>query len=659
MRFAVILIFISASISVVFPQADTSNSFSALEVLLEDAVDENEDSHLYDIIENLIENPININTASINDLMKMPLLNYSTASEIIRYRNLQGGINSYEQLKNIQTVDSGLIEKIFPFIKFDDKHYSPLQSIQDYFQNVNFTYRLRTSQDVQTRNGFANGKYVGQRYKLYNRLQAFSDNKFRAGILIEKDAGEKSLTDFTAYYLCIDSISIFSNIILGDYLFEFGQGIVIWGPYSFSKGSDAIGTASKNHRNTIPYLSANENQYFKGISSKINFGNFSITPFISYRMLDASIDSSTNKTTSIVIDGYHRTESELRKKDRLKENIYGVSADYTFMENQRISLLYYQTKFNNDFEGKELYKPSGNSFEYLSLGYSSFINKLYLSGEISYDMMSVASINIAEFLVDRRLSLVFSYRSYPRNFISMLGSPFGEKGYTQNETGFYTGLNYRSPYGTFNIYYDQFQYPIADNTFLFPSHGNEILFYYNYKILKNTEIRFRYKNENKELPGIINEEYSLLKRKTQNFRGEISYKVDKNIQCRTRIEFVKLSFSHISQSESGFLAFQDFRFTPINNLNVYCRIAFFRTDSYNSRIYEFENDLTGVMTNIPMYGEGLRWYMLAKYNTTFGLNVSIKYSELYKPNERTIGSGYSEILGNLDNKISLQLDYRF
>jgi hypothetical protein len=85
----------------------------------------------------------------------------------------------------------------------------------------------------------------------------------------------------------------------------------------------------------------------------------------------------------------------------------------------------------------------------------------------------------------------------------------------------------------------------------------------------------------------------------------------------------------------------------------------FNTDSYNSRLYEFENDVRGVMTNLPLFGEGFRWYFLFSYSLFEKLTLSAKYSETYKPNEKYISSGNSQINGNIDNRINLQIDYTF
>jgi hypothetical protein len=198
----------------------------------------------------------------------------------------------------------------------------------------------------------------------------------------------------------------------------------------------------------------------------------------------------------------------------------------------------------------------------------------------------------------------------------------------------------------------------VSDRFPFPAKGNDFLIYYTFKPVKNSELRIRYKNEKKETPIVQNDVYSLTGNRTQNIRGEFLFSPIKNLQLRSRIDFVTVTPTYPKTKDEGYLIFQDVKFQPINNLSVSARVIFFKTDSYNSRVYEFENDLVGVMTNPALYGDGMRWYLLAKYQTNFGLSISMKYSELYKPNEIYLGSGDSQILGNLDNRISMQLDYR-
>jgi hypothetical protein len=107
------------------------------------------------------------------------------------------------------------------------------------------------------------------------------------------------------------------------------------------------------------------------------------------------------------------------------------------------------------------------------------------------------------------------------------------------------------------------------------------------------------------------------------------------------------------------LIFQEARLLLLKKLAVYGRIIFFHTDSFNSAVYEFENDLIGVMPNLAMYGKGIRWYFLIRYKPINLITISAKYSETYKPDETSLSSGDNEIIGNLDNRFSLQIDITF
>ena len=115
----------------------------------------------------------------------------------------------------------------------------------------------------------------------------------------------------------------------------------------------------------------------------------------------------------------------------------------------------------------------------------------------------------------------------------------------------------------------------------------------------------------------------------------------------------------ISIKEQGLMAFQDIRFSPSQNLSIDGRIILFQTDSFNSAIYEYENDLMGILSNVALYGKGMRWYLLVKYKLVNFLSLSAKYSETYKPLEKNLGSGFSEINNNVDNKISFQAEINF
>ena len=655
----VLLIFFSFSITI-YSQVDSTTFETDLDEVLEDATVDNEESGYYDLIEYLRQNKIPLNQTSINELMKIPYLDRQTATAIIRYRNSLGKISSAKQLKEIDGVSPDLIEKIIPYIRFEDNDKSTFfDSISKKFENVDISFRTRGIKKIQEEQAYKDGIYDGTSWKIYNRLIINKDHNIRFGILTEKDAGEKSFNDFTTFHFYAEDIGIIKNIVAGDFLFEFGQGLALWSRYSIRKGIETVGILPRNGKLIIPYLSTDENMFLRGVAAQININGFNVSSFFSSRQLDGSIDSLTNQITSIRMDGFHRNENEIAHKRIINEKLFGISASYTLGEAGSLGILYYNSTLGNDFQNGSLLDPSGNRFNYFSTSYNFIANKLTFSGETSYNTKSFATINNVEFSVNKNLTLLFSYRNYSIDYWGLHTNGFGEKDGTQNEVGFYSGLKLKTNFGTIYFYYDQFKFPLTSNNMPFASKGNEFMIYYTVSPIANTEFRLRYINKSSEAANIVYNEYGLVMGKTENIRGELIYKFSKYLQLRTRLNFVGVTPSSNSKFEKGFLIFQDVRYSPSSKLNFSARIVFFKTDSYNSRIYEFENDLTGIMTNPALYGEGTRWYFITQYKTSFGLTLSIKYSELFKPNERYLGSGDTEIQANVDNKLSFQMDWQF
>lgn len=217
-------------------------------------------------------------------------------------------------------------------------------------------------------------------------------------------------------------------------------------------------------------------------------------------------------------------------------------------------------------------------------------------------------------------------------------------------------MKWRTPIGLLNLYYDKFRFPFT--TFLNPqpSEGDEFLADLISKPLNHFETLLRYKYENKDVNGVINNTKQLVKRLRQLVRLELIYFPTRKLRLKGRFEYNDYRVATLNEKENGYLFFQDVRFSPTQNLNLYARILFFRTDSFNSAIYKYENDLTGVLTNLALFGEGIRWYLILRYRPFYFLTLSAKYSETYKPKEDSISSGVNEIEGNLDNRLSVQID---
>ena len=102
--------------------------------------------------------------------------------------------------------------------------------------------------------------------------------------------------------------------------------------------------------------------------------------------------------------------------------------------------------------------------------------------------------------------------------------------------------------------------------------------------------------------------------------------------------------------ERGILISEEARVFVSPTLSLAGRVAFFNSDGYESRLYEYEPDLEGVYSMPPLYGHGRRWMILAKYASPRRFRLSAKYSAT----EMMHGARY----GGADLAFSLQVDFQ-
>jgi hypothetical protein len=638
-----------------------------LDNILVEPDEETDSEELVGILEDLMRNPIDINIVDAFELSKLPNMDPQSAQRIVDHRNNFGYYFSTTELFSIRELSKQLIESILPFIKasgqkdeIEKYETEVVTGSESIFTKSRLALRSRFTNELQNRDGFTSGKYEGSKLKSYNKLLYNYDNNYQAGLLVEKDPGELSYTDFTSFHLQVKDIGFLKTFIAGDYVLEFGQGLALWSPFGFSKGADAVFPVKKRARYLRPYTSAAEYRFFRGAASRFLINDFNFTAFYSNNTFDATINPETGEITSVGQTGFHRFESELNKKAASKSKLIGGVLDYKFLGMMNIGMIYYNASFDNKFESSSVYDIGGDNFNYLSAYYELNFSKINLFGEASYDGKSVASINGIQFSVNRELIFTTALRNYPRNYKNFYGFGFSEKnGSINNEVGIYSGLKWKIPIGVLNLYYDIFKFPYRTSENSLSSEGNELLLDFVSMPLPKFEVRLRYKYENKEVTELVNIDEKIVRRLKQIVRTELIYNLSKDLRLKTRIEYNHFFIKDINQKENGLLIFQDLRYVPLKNINLYGRIIFFQTDSFNSAVYEYENDLLGVMPNLAMYGKGVRWYFIVKYKPLKFLTLSAKYSETYKPDVTSLSSGDNEIIGNVDNRISFQMDMSF
>jgi hypothetical protein len=690
----IILLFICLpGSSLVFSQPDTSkilpdttdlNNSKYQEILLENTLEENEDSKLLDKVEYLKGNPVDLNTAKQEDLEEIPFMNSVVASRIINYRIKNGMYKSKRQLLEIDGITQDLYDKLKPYVIArnsktdyvkDEEGNVRLESEvkgRNLFRGADLRIRSRIQQDLQTKEGYISGNYQGSKMKVYNRFTGNykgQDYKLGTNLTLEKDAGEQKLTDFYSGYLELKDWKFVKKALAGDYVLNFGQGLGLWTSLSFSKGSETVDPVKKSGYSIESYRSTNEVQFFRGAATHINFDKYNLFVFYSDNYFDASVDTTLDEVSSIYFDGYHRTTTEQNRENSAKEKLIGgrLFADYNAV---RLGVTYWTSKFSKPFipdSSKQLYDFSGDKANMVSLDYDFLYRNLNLYGEFARSQSnSIAGLSALQISFPRIAELVFLYRNYPVDFAPVHSFGFGENnGNTFNENGFYAGLSFK-PFKNLlvNTYFDQFKFPYRTYYNPVPTEGNDFLIYSEYKISKGFLLYARYKNKNKEETRTIQDEFGrdtkkIDNRNQMNMRLGFDYDLSPQIRIKSRYEYVMVDYSDFGGDNKGYLLYTDFRYLIMKNFSASTRFILFQTDDYDSRVYEFEDDLRGVMSNYGLYGKGTRWYIMMKYKPVLYAELTAKYSATYYDGVNSIGTGNDEIQGDLNNKFNLGLEILF
>jgi hypothetical protein len=171
-------------------------------------------------------------------------------------------------------------------------------------------------------------------------------------------------------------------------------------------------------------------------------------------------------------------------------------------------------------------------------------------------------------------------------------------------------------------------------------------------------IRERNKGENTAVDLVEGIDY-LVNEKQSNYRYNLTYQISKSFKIKSRVELVNYDKEETS-FETGFLIYQDIIYKALSSpFSFAFRYGLFDTDSYNSRIYAYENDVLYSFSIPAYYNRGTRTYLTVKYKFKRGVDVWLRYGLTYYDNVDVISSGLEEIQGNHKQEIKAQIRFKF
>lgn len=635
------------------------------------------------------KNPININDGTDDDLNRLGILSSLQVKSLLLYRRKYGRMYSVYELANVPGLDNKTIERLLPYIQVDKVKSKELFRF-DRLKWSRSQLFIRWQRQLELPKGYRDGtdttqnSYAGSPDKLYLRYRLTYKDKFSVGFTAEKDPGEEFFNgsnpagfDYYSGHIFLKDISKTVNAVaIGDFQLLFGQGLTMWSGFGMRKGPQ-VNNIKRISSVIRPYTSVNESLYNRGIGTKLHFlkdRNLQVTLFASHRFRDANltedIDSTGqadafNEVLSLQDYGYHRTESELENENNIQHISAGTRVEYK-ADNWNIAANVIYNYLSNPIGGTDLrpyqrFNFTGNTLLNASIDYSFLYKKYLFFGETAMSSnLGFATLNGLIANMHSNLTMSFLHRYYSPNYFAFLGNAFGETSRISNEQGMYVGIAVSLARGlSLDAYFDLFSFPWLRFTVDAPSRGAEFLAKLNYKPTYYIETYLQYKFERKgiNLPGNEGRLDELIDSRRHQLRAHISYKVSRNFSIRTRAE---MSYFQTTAPEFGVMVYQDLVVHPQTwPIKVHFRLAYFDTESYNTRIYAYENDVLYSFSVLPYYGRGIRAYVNLSAKINRNISLWFRIAQTHFVDRDVISSGLLEVEGPRRTEIKAQLRMKF
>ena len=616
--------------------------------------DYSEDTH-EELYENLLElqrNGINVNSATREDLLALPFVSEQQVMDILEYIHFHGALKSINELMSIESIDYSTRQLLQEFLYAGDKPEKGFPSLKNIMAMGKNELSLYTKIPTYERVGdTSNGDYLGYPYKFWARYSFSYAKNVRIGIVASQDAGEPFFSQSNKYgfdqysgFIQLNGLGPVESLIVGRYSIAAGMGLVM--NNSFSLGKSAMLQDLGRQRNALrPHTSASENGYMQGAAATIRLSDaIRLTPFLSYRKTDATLNDD-GSISSLIYTGYHRTISELNKKNNTSLTAGGMNArwnhkDFSLGATAVFTHINRPLSPNKSATYKKIY-PEGSNFFNASLNYSWLHYPFSVNGETAINANgAIATLNTLGWHLSQYVEVMGIYRFYSFNYYSLYANAFSEGGKTQNESGLYLGVRWQPKYGIDIQAYTDLAY------FAWPRYG---VSQSSYAI--DNMVSASYKTGKWLLSG----KYRLhFKQKDSKSASGISWQTEHRLRIgaewtgdgwtsKSQLDITSVSSTSESSSLSqGFMITENIGY-DIGKWQIFAGGKYFNTDGYDSRLYSYERALPHTFSFPADYGHGIRYSLTAVWSPSPTLQFTAKAGITDYFDRSTISSGQQQI----------------
>ncbi|MBP3757963.1 MAG: helix-hairpin-helix domain-containing protein [Prevotella sp.] len=604
----------------------------------------------YEVVSQLAAHPLDINSATRDDLERIPFLSDTQIAEICEYLDRYGRMQTLGELMIIESLDAPrrqLLSCLLVAGAEPQAGFPQWRNILKYGEHqLIATAKIPTYQ----RRGDQKG-YLGWPYRHDLRYQFSYGQYVKAGITGAQDSGEPFLAgrnragyDYYSAYLMVRRLGRLKAAVVGRYRLKAGLGLVINNDFSLGKLA-MLSQMTRQQGSLRAHSSRSEGNYLQGAAATIALSKaIDLTAFASYRAIDATLGKDSSAIRTILTSGYHRTESEMRRKHNAHQWLAGASL-HLRKNGFHAGLTAVATGLDRELKPQngQLYRQiyaSGQSFWNASVDYGYTSRRLSVSGETATGSChGVATLNMLRVALTDRLDMMGLWRMYSYRYYSLVARSFSDGGSVQNESGGYVGLNWRATRRlTFTAYSDYAQFAWPRYQMEANAHSWDNMLTVTWQQGPWTAAA-RYRWRQREHQTTQRARLSLMRKGTHwtlKTQGDLS----------------------VADGKTGWMVSQQAGFRSQKWL-VAGVLGWFRTDDFSTRVYCYERGMLYSFGFQSYYGHGIRYSLLAQYAPSRRLALMAKAGTTNYFDRSTVGTGLQQVAHSSLTDVELQLRWRF
>lgn len=632
------------------PVAAQSDWHEALrEWLTAEDVEESYGEELLEQLEERAQTPINLNQTCREELEELPFLTAQQVEELTEYLDHYKPMRSLSELQMVKGLDYHTRRLLQCFVVAGEERKSSVwPKAADLLKYGQHRMTATGKIPFYERQGDRNG-YLGYKYRHDLRYQYTFGNRIKAGITAAQDAGEPFFTNKNSmgydqynYYVQLRDFGRLEELNLGHYRVQMGMGLVMNTSFHLGKLT-TLQTMGRGLHTLSAHSSRSASNHLQGIAATVRLAKqWRVMAFASYQAIDATLnDDGTART--LLYSGYHRTPTEIEKKHNTYETDLGASIGW-HQGTLHINANAVYTRYDRSLQPMQnalyhTYSAQGNSFLNMSLDYGWNNHRWAFSGETALNKKgAVALIHTVNCRVTDQLSLMLLHRYYDKRYTAQHANSFREGSSIQNEHGIYLGATWqplRSWFVQGYVDYAHFSWPRYQVSA--SSDAFDALLSARYSRKRWTwNMRYRMHirqrdNDTKKL--IVNQ-------RSHRLRIAVDWTTTSALTLRTQGDGVVVSEQ--GTNSRGIMIGQQARWQQ-RWLKVAATVAWFHSDDYDSRLYQYEPSTQYDFSFPAYYGHGIRYSLMMQADIGKHLALATKLGVTNYFDRSVIGTGLQQI----------------